>query len=197
VQVRIIILQPLLCGYKIFNTLELGNYYQQMQSNGILLSYKGSVNHQLLECLMKLTEDKLLGVEGKRGLQKKVYTIVVEVLQNIYHHFDPSFVQQELDAIAFVIGHSDDGYVIMAGNYVDATGVEVLKQKIDEINGLSADELTQRYREALDCEGFTQKGGAGLGILYIARKSGEKLEYEVNQQLGTHPFFSLKVKVRA
>ena len=162
-----------------------------------MLSYKGAVNHDLLDCLLQLTESKLSGHEKKKTLKKKVYTIVVEVLQNIYHHFDASSLSDDFDSIAFVIGKGEEGYSIIAGNYASSLTIAFLKSKIDEINKLSPDELKQRYIEELECEGFTDKGGAGLGILYIARKSGEKIEYEVVQDGMDVPFFSLKIKVSA
>ncbi len=177
--------------------MEIQTHYQQLQSKNILLSYKGSVDHVLLDCLLKITEDKLSGLESKRSLKKKVYTIVVEVLQNIYHHFDPGALQESFDSISFVIGKGQDGYSIIAGNYANKEVVGDLTNKIDEINTLSADQIKARYREQLDCEGFTDKGGAGLGILYIARKSGEKIEYEISQDGQDVSFFSLKIKVSA
>ena len=180
--------------------LDIQNHYRQLQSNSVLLSYKGSVNHGLLDCLLKITEDKLSGAEKKRSLKKKVYTIVVEVLQNIYHHFDPGTLAKDFDSISFVIGKGNEGYSIIAGNYASDDSINMLKGKIDEINELSAEELKKRYREQLNCEGFTEKGGAGLGMLYIARKSGERIEYEITQQENTAedaPFFSLKIKVSA
>lgn len=177
--------------------MDIQNHYQQLQSKNILLSYKGSVDHGLLDCLLKITEDKLSGFERKRALKKKVYTIVVEVLQNIYHHFDPGLLKESFDSIAFVIGKGQEGYSIIAGNYASQDTIGFLTGRIDEINTLSAEEIKQRYREQLDCEGFTDKGGAGLGILYIARKSGERIEYEISQNGQEVPFFSLKIKVSA
>lgn len=177
--------------------MDINNYYNHLQSKNVLLSYKGSVNHDLLDCLLQLTEEKLSGHEKKRTLKKKVYTIVVEVLQNIYHHFDASALNADFDSISFVIGKSDEGYNIIAGNYASELTIAVLRSKIDEINTLSPSELKQRYIDQLECEGFTDKGGASLGILYIARKSGEKIEYDIMQEGMDVPFFSLKIKVRA
>lgn len=178
--------------------MDINNYYNQLQSKDILLSYKGAVNSELLDCLLKLTEDKLHLLGSKKSLKKKVYTIVVEVLQNIYHHFDPSFFEsEEMDSIAFVIATENDSFNIMAGNYVSNNKVEFLKSIIDDLNSLTADELKDRYRAALDNTSFTPKGGAGLGMLYIARKSGGRINYAVHKTDPNHSFFSLKVNVRA
>jgi len=179
--------------------LELTNYYNQLQSKDILLSYKGAVNNDLLDCLMKLTEDKLNLLESSRGLKKKVYTVVVEILQNIYHHFDPKYFTQEsdMDSIAFVIGKDSTDFSIIAGNYIENDKVIPMREVIDELNSLSAQQLKQRYIQALNNGSFTQKGGAGLGLLFIARKSGGKLEYVIKDAEFNHSFFSLKVKISA
>ena len=178
--------------------MDINKYYNQLQSKDIILSYKGAVSSELLDCLLKLTEDKLHNIGSKKKLKKKVYTIVVEVLQNIYHHFDPSFFESEdQDSIAFVIATEGESFNIMAGNYVSNNKVEFLSNIIDELNSLSADELKDRYRAALDNGSFTPKGGAGLGMLYIARKAGGRMEYVVHQSDVDHSFFSLKVNVRA
>ena len=169
-----------------------------MQSKDILLSYKGAVSSELLDCLLKLTGDKLHLLASKKSLKKKVYTIVVEILQNIYHHFDPAFFESDdMDSIAFVIGKEEDAFIIMAGNYVSNSKVTFLKSIIDELNSLSPEELKNRYRSALDRGTFSPKGGAGLGMLYIARKSGGRIEYTVHEADLSYSFFSLKVKVKA
>lgn len=178
--------------------MEINNYYNQLQSKDILLSYKGAVSSELLDCLLKLTGDKLHLLEGKKSLRKKVYTIVVEILQNIYHHVDPAFFESDdMDSIAFVIGKEEETFVIMAGNYVVNSKLDFLKSIIDELNSLTPDELKSRYRAALDRGTFSPKGGAGLGMLYIARKSGGRIEYAVHETDLDYSFFSLKVKVKA
>jgi hypothetical protein len=180
--------------------LELANYYNQLQSKEILLSYKGAFTHELLDCLLYLTENKLDLLGGKKSMRKKVYTIVVELLQNIYHHFDPVYFKSELEdleAVTFLIGKQDEEYNILAGNYIENSRIGFLKSVIDELNLLSDEELKTRYRHALDTGTFTDKGGAGLGMLFIARKSIGKIEYLVKDADYNHSFFSLKIKVGA
>jgi uncharacterized protein YpuA (DUF1002 family) len=73
--------------------------------------------------------------------------------------------------------------------------VEKLKTRLDKVNSLSKDELRQFYREILDNNQISKKGGANLGMIDMARKSGEKLDYhftKVNDQL---TFFDLRVRV--
>ena len=51
------------------------------------------------------------------------------------------------------------------------------------------------YQEILNNEGFSQKGGGGLGMIDIVRKSGQKLEFNFQNINENFSFFSLHIKI--
>jgi hypothetical protein len=56
--------------------------------------------------------------------------------------------------------------------------------------------LKSLYKEIIKGgSGLTNKGGAGLGFVDMARKSGQKLEYEFEELGEGLSFFSLKTTV--
>ena len=61
---------------------------------------------------------------------------------------------------------------------VDNNNAEILKAKLEDLNKLSPDELKQRYLEIMSSSGLSEKGGAGLGLIEMMRKSGNKLAYD-------------------
>ena len=73
--------------------------------------------------------------------------------------------------------------------------VEKLKTRLDKVNSLSKEELRSFYREILDNNQISQKGGANLGMIDMARKSGEKLEYHFTKVNDSLTFFDLKVRI--
>jgi hypothetical protein len=77
------------------------------------------------------------------------------------------------------------------------SNVEELKSKIDFINAMNGDELKAEYRKTLYKGDMSDKGGAGLGIIDIARRSGEKINYNFKQVDEYYSFFSLEVKISA
>lgn len=182
-------------------TLDLINYHNQLQSKSIVLAYKGKMSDDLLDCILAMVEDKLSLVEPQMSLRRKVYTIIVEVLQNIYHHRDKSepipVELEDIDAVVFMLGKTDNGYTVVTGNYLPKLEVESLRGRIDFVNSLSPEELKAKYREALNNNQMTAKGGAGLGIIDIAKRSGEKLEYDFRPTDTSHTYFSLTVKIPA
>ena len=54
----------------------------------------------------------------------------------------------------------------------------ILKVKLDEINNLEANEIRNVYRQMLSMSEFSNKGGAGLGLIEMAKKTGNKLDYD-------------------
>jgi hypothetical protein len=94
-----------------------------------------------------------------------------------------------------MIGKTYEGYSIITGNYILNENVSGLKKRIDEINALTKEEFKEYYKQVLDNGEMSLKGGGGLGIIDIARKSGEKLEYEFLSLPNNVSFFILKIKI--
>jgi len=124
---------------------------------------------------------------------------LVECLQNLYHHIDknPNDInrdENEMNSL-FIIAKSDCDYTITTGNYMKTAEVLSLKEKLDLINGMSKEELKEFYKHILNEGTMSTKGTAGLGMIDIARKSGQELQYEftpINENL---TFFNLSVKI--
>ncbi len=178
--------------------INLLEFYNLMDQDDIILSYKGDVSSELVSSVLQIIESKMDKLEEPSRIRKKVYNVLVETLQNLYHHIaeNPSLSgKEEVSSVIFLIGKSDEAYLICTGNYMENDNVEELRHRIDKINNLEADELKDFYKEVLNNGIMSDKGGGGLGMIDIARKSGHKLEYnfkEVDQQ---HSFYSLLVKI--
>ena len=70
-----------------------------------------------------------------------------------------------------------------------------IKDRIDQVNSLTDEEIRVLYRDILSNEDFSDKGGGGLGILDIVRKTGNKLEYYFYQFDNEYIFYSLDVYI--
>lgn len=179
--------------------LDTKEYYNQVRnSENVVLAYKGNASDELFNCIIELAESKLDKIEFSSKLKKKVFNILVEVVQNIYHHFDEIDTDdEEYYSVVFLLTRTDDGYQIFSGNNVMKDRIDKLKSRIDAINSMSQDELREHYRAKLDEGQVSDRGGAGLGILDIVRKSGQKLNYEFKNVNQNFSFFSLQVSVIA
>lgn len=178
--------------------IDIFDFYQSMERNNIMLSFKGGVTSELLTSILQIMENKLDNLEEQPKTRKKVFNVLVECLQNLYHHTDESAsVDNPLagNSAIFMISRGETSYDILTGNFIPAETVNRLRARIDQVNAMEKEELKEYYKQVLNNGEMSQKGGGGLGIIDIARKSGQKLEYSFREVDETTSFFCLNVKV--
>lgn len=172
-----------------------------MEEENILLSFKGVVTSDLLTSVLQIMETKMDYLEESPKTKKKVFNVLVECLQNLYHHIDvneessPQREFIEAKSALFLIAKEDDHFMIRTGNYVDKENAKDLTEKLEKINSMDKVELKQYYQEVLNNGSLSDKGTAGLGMIDIARKSGNKLEYQLLDVNDFASFFCLNVKI--
>jgi hypothetical protein len=152
----------------------------------------------LLTTVLSIVENKLEDRGEKSKVKKKVFNILVECIQNLYHHIDEDVKNSASlkdNSVFFMISKHQEDYVIMTGNYMETNNVEALQSKLDLVNSLDKIELKTYYKEILSNGTRSNKGTAGLGLIDIARKSGQKLGYDFRAVDEWLTFFSLIVKV--
>jgi hypothetical protein len=173
--------------------------YDSLERQRILLSFKGALTAELVTALLGAVERKMLVIESDAKARKRVFNVVMECLQNQFHHqskVHDAHVEEPTAANGVVmIASTDEGYSILTGNFMAATEVERLRSYLDHINELTEDSLRDLYRNKLNNGNFSSKGGGGLGMIDIARKSGSKLEYGFVPYDEGNTFFSLNVNV--
>jgi hypothetical protein len=173
--------------------------YKQLEERNVILSFKGMMTSELLTTILQIMESKMERFEERPKIKKKVFNVLVECLQNLYHHIDEDIddietEQNELNSL-FMIAKTVSTYTITTGNYMKPKDVDSLRSKLDLINSMSKEELKTYYKQVLNEGTMSSKGTAGLGMIDIARKSGKKLEYDFSPINDNLTFFSLSVKI--
>lgn len=156
------------------------------------------VTSELLTTILQIMESKMEHLDEKPKVKKKVFNILVECLQNLYHHIDQDDVihrPMEEKSALLMIAKSSEYYQITTGNYMKAEEVTDLRNKLDLVNGMEKDELKAYYKKVLNEGRMSEKGTAGLGMIDIARKSGQPLGYSFMPINDKTTFFSLAVKI--
>ncbi|MDX2195462.1 MAG: SiaB family protein kinase [Cytophagales bacterium] len=179
------------------NFLEIHN---QMAANSIALTFKGNVTFELIDSIIMIISDKLDHVENDLSVRKKVYGVLTECLQNLCNHIDKLeketvVINYDVNSAIIMVDTDPDGYLIKTGNFITASKVDNLKIWLNEINTYSKDELKDLYNRILTNKVFSEKGGGGLGFVDIARKSGQKLEFDFQPVDNAFSFFSFQIKI--
>ena len=180
--------------------MNIYDFYHKMEANNVVLSFKGDVTAELMSSILQIIEQRMENMNEAPKLKKKVYNVLVECLQNLYHHIDE--VTSETDdssaekpAIFMISVNENKGYSITTGNYILSDRKDSFEKKLERINSLEINELKDLYKQVLNSDVRSEKGGGGLGMIDIARKTGKKLNYDFAPLNDEYSFFSLNINV--
>lgn len=150
---------------------------KKIETERFLFACRGNFNSTITDNILFLTEGNLLELDSPK-VAKKVYYLMVEGLQNITRHqyYDKS--GSPFEGGLFILNRREDVYSITYGNWVSSEVKEQLTERLDTIVSKDSAELKEYYMEILNNSGFSTKGGAGLGLVDMARKSSGKLSFE-------------------
>lgn len=180
--------------------MDIHDFYDKMDRDNILLSFKGDITAELLTSILQIIESKMDNMQEEPKLKKKVYIVLVELLQNLYHHMDdPSREAGNANDASrtaiFMIGKEQNHYNVITGNYIKNDKVTGLKKKLDDINSLPPEELKEHYKKILNNGQMSDKGGGGLGMIDIARRTGKPLFYQFAPISDAYSFFTLNIVI--
>lgn len=178
---------------------DIKEYYETVRGSNSLLSYQGIITSEVINTILEQVENKLNNIDEDNKLRKRLYNVLVEALQNLYHHVEdlPDGVYEDLKNKfgSIIINKIENGYKISSGNFISSNRIKMVKDKLDKINSLTQDELKDMYKFILNHQKLTAKGGGGLGLVDIARKTGHKFDYSFHNVNNEYYFFNLDIIV--
>ena len=170
--------------------------HHTMMSQNLILVYQGDFTQESTKSILAMAERNLDSSGEESSIKRKVFNVMVEALQNIVKHSDELVDGQiRSHAAIFLIGKEKNRYSIMSGNPIRKSNIDKLNKALEHINNLDKEGLKELYKEIIKNTTISEKGGAGLGFVDMARKSGEKIEYSFPELNAEYAFFCLKVNV--
>lgn len=177
---------------QISNLEFLSHLRQQMHDQNIMFSYRGHLSQDVLVSLLAMTEKKLEMEEPNHLIRNKLFNVMVECMQNITRHCVP---QTSGDLPIFMIGRSKNGYTIYSGNPIHMDKVRDLKNKLLKINTMSKEELREFHKLWIQSYHSSDQANPILGLIDIARKTGNKLDFDFEPAGNDNYYFSLRTSI--
>jgi hypothetical protein len=137
-----------------------------------LLEYKGRISTEVRMQLLDLIKCIALLNLGPRSDLKQLIGIALELLDNAQRHS----ARNDVDFRWHIM---NDQLVVTISNIAKREDARRLMEAVDAIDRMSPMQITEAFRQQLAQGGFSEKGGAGLGILHIARKVGRNIVADV------------------
>jgi hypothetical protein len=169
--------------------------FKAMQKDNLNYIYRGLFTDNITDNILSLAETNLVKKEDPRALKRKVYNVMVEGLQNITKHQAGINESVENNFGVFVLKKENLKYFITTGNIIDNEHIASLQEQIEYVNKLNEEELKAFHRQVLVDGKISSKGGAGLGLIDMARKSGNKLLYAFEKVDEKYSYFYLHTEI--
>ena len=166
-------------------------FFDELSEDEMSLLYSGDFSDEVTGKIIGLNNAQFDDGSEMNRLQRKTGFLIAECFQNIVRHNESSIEN------GYFLTRNDEGDLYIAsGNVVPGEMKEILGEKLEHLNSLSKDELKEIYLKTLSNNEISSKGGAGLGLIEMARKTGNKLVYEFEDvdDLVSYFYFQLKFK---
>lgn len=164
------------------NKLKLANHIGELP---FILFYQGDYKLSPTLSILNIVEKHFEPIIKKTSLKKLIY-LVIESLQNI-ERYSAHVLSSEDFSLIYSDGHF---FHIVTQNMIHNDKLNDLSGRLNTISIKNKEELDETYINVLSSETKTEKG-AGLGLIDIARKSGNNLYYSFNTVSENYSTFNL------
>ena len=159
---------------------------KNIREDYLTLYYHGAFEDSYVEQIISIND-----FDAEKKIRKRVAFLITESFQNIVRHKEPAY--DKIVESSFGIRKSRNSTSIFSSNLIDEKTKEHLTQKLDKINELNPDELRKYYIDSLTNGELTKKGGAGLGLIEMAKKSKQPLQVEFSKS--KEGLFSFNIQI--
>ena len=174
---------------------------QQLGEQGISFCYSGPISKDLMNEISEIFEQKMKIEDVNVTTVGKVYSMIVEQVENIMNYSDERITEetlkQELKVGIIVIGLCEnDMFFVMTGNKIHNHKVDKMVKKLTAIQQMNPNELKQYYKQQRKKDPDKDSKGAGLGFIEMARRASCPIEFDFEKIDDTMSFFSITTKFK-
>jgi hypothetical protein len=136
--------------------------------------YQGKYENIPSYGIIDMVQRNLDLIQEKVALKPMLY-LLIETLQNI-ERYSTHKLSSEDCALIYMDKYN---FYIYTQNLVDVKKVDALKERLDSLEGKTREELDKAFITVLASDKKTEKG-AGLGLIDLARKTHNRMFYELH-----------------
>ncbi len=181
------------------DTQSIYSFFDKLRVDSLSFLYHGFMTDEFTERIISLSESNIDKIHEPKTVRNKISFLIAESFQNIVRHgesYDPKNVNFSKPGI-FILRIVGDAYSISSANLILNVNKEKVEQKLVGINSLDKDQIKELYQEIMGNSELSEKGGAGLGLIEMARKTGNPLEYHFEKINDEFSFFYLQITLNS
>jgi hypothetical protein len=166
-----------------------------MSENNVHLIWSGHFSQDVEKEVLSFTETKMTEEDVDSAVRRKVFSILVESLDNVAKYSPGSETEEKLGMPVAMIRLNGRMYSITTGNLIPNDKVESLREKLDTINKCDKTSLKELFKETLIRQTLEEDSTGNLGLIEMARKSGNKLDYQFDKVNEQYSYYMLTLRV--
>lgn len=173
--------------------MDIYSLYQKLQKDNFSLIYLGEFDDDLTSVLMRIQETSS---EEERQVKKRMSYLIAECFQNIIRHSDHDEEVVTGSSKFFMMRSIESMHFLATANPIENANRETLIKSLESLQNLSEAELKDIYLNALGTNEMNAKGGGGLGLIEMARKTKNPPSYKFDyiNELYSNFFMQLKMQ---
>lgn len=180
-----------------FDSKRLVQLERMMKSNSIFFIWAGPMTHAISKELLNFSETTMREAELEQNLHKRVFATLIELLQNVAQH-SPGFEAEKQHGIPLaMIRRTPASFIITSGNLIRKSDTDYLTQKLDMVNRYDEEGLKKLLKVALMGQDMSKVSTGYMGLLEMARRSGNRLTYKFDEVNNEYAYYTITVRVRA
>ncbi|NJM15499.1 MAG: hypothetical protein HC896_09120 [Bacteroidales bacterium] len=158
--------------------------------------YKGEMTHEVKKMFTHMAEQKCVKEKVPDKITRRVFHVLVECLENINKHSDDFEDSSKLSGKGFfLLGENGTGHYVICGNKIKSGKTNILKASLEKLNNADKDELLEMHKSQIQRGELSEKGGAGLGLIDIVKKTKNPIDYHFHDLGDGFHFFIVKITV--
>lgn len=174
--------------------------YKDLKKEGIIFSFSGPISQSIVEGIGETIREKMAMEYARPAIVHRVFSVFVEQMQNILNYSDEVTVgsgerDKELKAGILILGQKEQQFYICCGNYINMKRAHQLLKDLAGIQSMSKEELKQLYKAQRQADPPDNSKGSGLGLIEIARRVSQPIEFDIESLNDHQAFFSIKAVI--
>lgn len=157
--------------------------------NNTLLSHYGNITPEYIDGVIEVVNS----FDEKPALIRKISFLIVESLQNVVHHSDKDSNGDTKSYFELI--KNEDSYTIKTGNLISKEKTEDLEKRMDCVLSSTDEEIKEKILNRLQNSEFSEKGGAGIGLLSIKKRTSDGMSYNIEVFEGDYNFIHFEIKI--
>lgn len=170
-----------------------------MKSYDVVVNHKGFVSLEIVDTILHDLKTYLYHKPHDKLMRKRVYSLSVECLDNILKHSDLNEERHELSMDyppRFIVEKIADDFLIHTGNIILNENIDKVIAKLDKLNNLEVEGVNQLYKNSLANAEISEKGGAGLGLIVMAKTTRQKIRYDFEKINKKFSYFAMQLNLK-